>query len=755
MTSVSPESRLDRLYALLPGVHRQRDAEQGYPLRALLRVIARQVNVVDDDIEQLYRDWFIETADAWAVPYIGDLIGYRGVLEAGEAAGAATREALLLRRALVPRREVANTIRYRRRRGTLAVLERLARDVADWPAHAVEFFKLLGWNQNIDHLHLDRARSVDVRDVDALDLHGGPFDPSAHSVDVRRINSGRTRGRYDIPSVGVFVWRLRSYSVTNTPAHSVDDVAPHCYTFSVLGQDAPLFVRPEPDDEARSVSPELTVPGRIRRLAFDRDVASYYGALRSLSIHVNNWGGFDPDAPLPATAIIPADLSGWSYLPPARHVAVDPVLGRLAFPPSQLPRKGVRVSYHYGFSADIGGGEYVRAIRDPSPRAASGVAAGVGATLPAGESFTRYSVGDGQQFQRIADALKQWRDDAPADAVIELTDSTVYAEPIEIDLAERQTLQLRAANRTRPVLRVLDWQTDLSDALSVTVRPGSRFTLDGLLVTGRPIRIAGPEAPEGTERAAAAPVCGATVVIRHCTLVPGWGIDCDCEPKRPSEPSLELSHVRASVQIHASIVGAIQILEDEVGADPIPLCITDSIVDATAPERVAIGSFGAGVAHAVLTIERATVFGMIEVHAVNRASNCIFNDCLNVARRQIGCIRYSYVPPGCRTPRRYHCQPDLAEQIVRERLQAGPPRDAAIAAERVRVRPQFTHRRYGRPGYAQLGRNVADEIYRGADDESEMGALHDLFEPQRRTNLQTRLDEYTPADMNVGIVFVT
>ena len=54
-----------------------RDAEQGYPLQALLRVIAEQVNVVEDDIAQLYDNWFIETCEDWAVPYIADLIGYR------------------------------------------------------------------------------------------------------------------------------------------------------------------------------------------------------------------------------------------------------------------------------------------------------------------------------------------------------------------------------------------------------------------------------------------------------------------------------------------------------------------------------------------------------------------------------------------------------------------------------------------------------------------------------------------------------
>jgi len=53
----------ERLYELLPVVYRQRDAEQGYPLRALLQVIAEQVDVVEDAIAQLYENWFIETCE--------------------------------------------------------------------------------------------------------------------------------------------------------------------------------------------------------------------------------------------------------------------------------------------------------------------------------------------------------------------------------------------------------------------------------------------------------------------------------------------------------------------------------------------------------------------------------------------------------------------------------------------------------------------------------------------------------------------
>src|SRR5262245_61546576 len=103
--------RLDRLYDLLPAIYGIRDADQGYPLRALLRVIAEQVNVVEDDIAQLYENWFIETCEDWVVPYIGDLVGYQVVHEAGEPSDVIAPRDRQREKILIPRRDVANTIR--------------------------------------------------------------------------------------------------------------------------------------------------------------------------------------------------------------------------------------------------------------------------------------------------------------------------------------------------------------------------------------------------------------------------------------------------------------------------------------------------------------------------------------------------------------------------------------------------------------------------------------------------------------------
>jgi len=95
----------DRLYALLPAIYRIRDQAQGEPLRALIGLVAKEFQALEENVEQLYDDQFIETCADWVAPYIGDLIGYQPLH------GVTPRIAS-------PRAEVAHTIAYRRRKGT-------------------------------------------------------------------------------------------------------------------------------------------------------------------------------------------------------------------------------------------------------------------------------------------------------------------------------------------------------------------------------------------------------------------------------------------------------------------------------------------------------------------------------------------------------------------------------------------------------------------------------------------------------------
>jgi hypothetical protein len=317
---------------------------------------------------------------------------------------------------------------------------------------------------------------------------------------------------------------------------------------------------------------------------------------------------------------------------------------------------------------------------------------------------------------------------------------------LRIELGPHERLQIRAARGSRPVLRLLDWQSGQPDSLFVRGETGSAITFDGLLITGRSVQVRGDLA---------------AVTIRHSTLVPGWGLTSDCQPRRPAEPSLQLYDIQGPVTIEHSIVGSIQVVEDEVLADPVPIRISDSLLDATGEQREALGAPGRPVAHARLTILRSTVFGEVQVHAVELAENSLFEGLLRVARRQTGCVRFCSVLPGSRTPRRFHCQPDLAERAEQaeqaETAGIADPAERAAARDRARqrVRPQFESRRYGTPAYGRLALTCAAEIRRGADDESEMGVYHDLYEPQREANLRARLDEYTPAGLDAGLIFAS
>src|SRR5262249_7904630 len=147
----------------------------------------------------------------------------------------------------------------------------------------------------------------------------------------------------------------------------------------------------------------------------------YYGT--SVTISAPNWPRRGAPQPIPRTSIIPADLTDWYYRAPHNTVAVDPVLGRLVLPTGQLPRPGVVVSYQYAFSANMGGGEYDRPLSHPT-------------------AAVLYQVGTGQTYSTITDALKAWEEQPrPRAAVIEIGDSGVYEEPLNIFLQANESLQ--------------------------------------------------------------------------------------------------------------------------------------------------------------------------------------------------------------------------------------------------------------------------------------------------------------------------
>lgn len=683
----------ERLYNLLPAIYRIRDHKQGEPLRTLFAIIEGELENLEVDIEGLYEDWFIETCADWVIPYIGDLVGNRPL-----------HEVIQRRRA-----DVAKTLYYRRRKGKLAVIEELARDVTGWGVHAVEFFQLLGWTQNLNHLRyrispnleklnpnvVDRVGTVNLRNMDAVDRLDGPFDTITHTVDVRLPKN--TEGRHNIRNIGLFLWRLNHYTIKEVPARPAT-VNSYGYHFHPCRSQAPLFNDPLVESEEYGLTEEIHVAAPIRPKAFRDNTAQFYGAERGLLIIK---GG----TPVPVENVICQNLRDWNP-PPAGKVAVDVCRSRLAFAPGEEPASPPLVTFTYGFSANIGGGPY-----DRQP------------TLSHSEAeMLVLKVSKGTSLSTLQSALNSWVTQGQPPCVIQIADSRVYGGNLDITLPTGGWLAIEAQNSQRPTIRPVGISSLTAPAA------GAELILNGLSVEG------------GFELNGAL-----NLNIQHCTLVPGRWLTDNGEPAFPDRDSLVAGSLDSETRINIShsILGSIR-LPDTIEE----FTIQDSIVHAPllgSSIRPALAADDSGLQPGPKsTLTRCTIFGPVHVRQLT-ASEVIFVHRVWVQRRQVGCVRFSYLPPDSVTPRRYHCQPDLA-------LSFAEPGQESLILER--LRPEFTSEQYGDSGYTQLNLGCAREIATGAEDAAEMGAFNMLKNPQREANLRSRLEEYLPFGLKPGLIYV-
>lgn len=353
MTRPLPE----RFHQLLPAIYRQRDVEQGEPLRALLAVLEQEYERVRANVETTFDNWFIETCEQWLVPYIGALVGVEGKQIEAEQVGS--------------RAYVANTIAYRRRRGTALVLEQLAQDVTGYRVRAVEYFQRVQTSVHTQHVRELGALpafggNVDLRDAGRLERFGGPFDIQAHTADVRRATSGR--GRYNLPNLGLHLWRIASVEITRSQAAAIPS-EPNYFRFDPWGHDAPLYNLPRTETEISSLAQEVNLPLPLRRRELaadlDRTVPLYLGSDPVFAVRLAIDGVVGP----PLEPVI-CNLEGTpGSLPAARpsvgQVAVDPELGRLVLHDDDLDSAGdgtleVLVDYAFGSAGPLGAGPWDR-----------------------------------------------------------------------------------------------------------------------------------------------------------------------------------------------------------------------------------------------------------------------------------------------------------------------------------------------------------------------------------------------------------
>lgn len=761
-----------RLYPLLPQAHRIRDAEEGRPLRALLDVIEEVYDALERDIQGLYDDWFIETCAEWVVPYIGDLLGARAL-----KAPAVDREGDV---AYSLRAYVANTLAYRRRKGTTAVVEQLARDVSGWPARAVEYFQLLATTQQLNHLRLDARAIVDLRDGDALELVGSAFDSIARTANVRNIaDVGRIAapdGRHNIPNLGLHLWRLQSYFTSAADARPAATAG--CYSFDPLGRDRPLHNRPRTEAALAARTGELNVPAPLRRRALHAELEVLRADLARGLNHEPDWLDFDEPAlqvalgrgaaPLPAAQILICDLSTWQRPPATKSypdasgtpvalpiaVAVDPALGRLALPVASAPAV-VEVGYAYAFSGDLGGGPYDRTNAFLRRRR--------GARVDWQAGVSSHVLAAGPVYAMLRDAVAAWNTLPPAPAgrvgVIALMDSATYIENLNggatIELPAGSQLFIVAADWPETIdpatglrrrvpgnLRIDGLRPHVHGNISVRGVAGANdvnageLILNGLLIEGRVSALAGN--------------LGA-LSIDHCTLARGAGGVHGVRVNASTEPAQQ--NARLAVTIERSICDAIEL------APTVPqLAIADSIVGDAGVDPFVVDASVVDAPGAHVAVESATILGATCARSLD-GSNTLFDGGLQVEERQRGCLRYSYVRERLsnRTPRRFRCQPDLA--LAARAAALGLDSASPLGAERERVigrvKPSYTSSDPADAGFGQLRRATPVELREGAEDGAEMGAFRYLQHPSRAGNLAASLQDYLRLGLEAGVFFET
>ncbi|SIT01806.1 hypothetical protein SAMN05421759_11056 [Roseivivax lentus] len=679
----------DDLFQLLPAYLRVRDAEEGArvkgrvapgdardiedfgPLRTLASLIAREAQIVDESLDDLYDNAFIETCAPWVIPYIGDLLGMRGLEDIPEG--------------IDMRARVADALALRARKGTLRALEHASGTASNWPVYAAEYWNRLVHAQSMRLLHPDFGGSVDMRDRAALARIGTAFERNSRNVEVRRIETAG--GQWNRGNIGIHIWRLRPYSISGHPATQAP--GDRRFRFHPLGCDAQLFDRAHDRPLIDTPVTEDVLPSPIARWIMDEAPGTFYGQNRAMMLMLDG-------TEVPVEQICVAHLGDepgggaeppWNHPPRDDRIMIDPELGRIVLRTGDPANPDLRVTCHFARPLEIGGGEH--GSRDLDDLSAGTVIA------PGGPPVSTAINAAGGQGLFVLDA------------------TDIYTAGGTITVPAGGALRLVAATQHFPTLR-------LTSELDFALGDGATLELNGLRIFNAPVRISGT---------------GETATIADTTLVPGRRLNRLGAPEQPNAAALFVDAVGITLDMARVITGPVR-LEAEVDA-----CFAETIIDAMRPQNRAIFLNGAPLRQ-VIRLDRCTVHGRVETDAFGEGdrrpigglgavseddpeARLATSDTLFVSdtvpavraeRRQVGCIRFSHVPPDSVTPRLYRCT-------------EGPA-------------PVFDSLRYADPDYMLLRVQTGDHILRGAENRGEIGAYNRAAHTVRRDNIRRSIDDF-------------
>lgn len=138
-------ARAQALAQLIPAVYINRDAANSdHPLLRLLVALAEPLDTLENAIDQLYGDHFVETASLEALPLLASLVG----------------TPLLRENAPVNRALIAQHVHWLRRKGTVATLEDVLSAASGWSVEVEEAYRSLIVTQDLKALTLHRGRTM-------------------------------------------------------------------------------------------------------------------------------------------------------------------------------------------------------------------------------------------------------------------------------------------------------------------------------------------------------------------------------------------------------------------------------------------------------------------------------------------------------------------------------------------------------------------------------------------------------------------